>query len=591
MTQKTEQNKTSEVAFLDAKLQKGLGRERARKMRHLVLHKSLKPDLKYDIGKYVQTQEDVEETDEDNFKFISEMWESEREKYASKIKINGAFFAPRALEDLEVERLEILVGCWRKDRSDRYTVSYEPELSEGEIFFGTKGFGAYGRQLLNYFIRNPITDPKLLVYLQQAVRELSERKDLRKELTDCIESTNGFYTLREFNEIKNDCFRVKAFANSQNATKRIIKILKKAEDGCLTDLRLSLEKNLAGDNLRDALKIASRKNHQINIVGNETGKDEYGFKYQVHFINYVFDSDREIHCFSIPDDSCKRDDDKGFNAYEVVWSAKKEKLDSGVNGLENIAFGGVVLGYLNGLANLVDVYEQHGVKHCFPKINDGERNEIFFRGAVHPFIVGKNPVANDVNLNTNSSLYLIAGANNGGKTTYAKMIGLLTIMSQLGAPIPAEEARITPVNGVYSHFPKTESVTDDKGKFVDELERLHYILEHATERDLVILDEPCAGTSNEDAYKVSLDVIRGLRAIKCPTVYTTHIHPLQNAITQDNTEYKGCHNLCVETSGTEENPVFTHRIGEGIAGTSYGEAYARNLLPVSQILKKRGIKI
>ena len=596
---------------LNRTLKHGLGKGRVEKLRSLVLHTNFNPRTRYDINEYVRISgrdiEDNEDLDDDTrkysdskFKFFSKMYGSEEKIYGSKIKREeNLFFASGTYDNLETEKLEALIGGWETSWNGKeYSIPNREEREDKKNNLQTEGWGRLGRDMLNYFIRHPITDASTITYLQQAIKELAERKDLRKEITSHL-SYNEFHTFGSFQGIKNEYNRVKSFSNSQNAIREAIKILGRSESDCLRDLGSSLERRLEDDSLKTPKEIALRKNHQFSIIGEEfvterSWDGKHDIKKPAHIVNYVLDKDKEIPCFWIKNESLRagRNGDGGsLNAYEVVWEAIRKSLgNKGCEGLENIAFNGAVLGYLNGLASLVDVYEKNGIKHTFPEIRDEKRNEIFFRNAVHPLLLDKKPIPNDVDLNTNPSLYLIAGANNGGKTTYAKAIGLLTIMSQLGAPIPAEEARIAPVKQVYTHFPKTESVTDEKGRFVDELERLKSIFEKADRRSLVLLDEPCAGTSNEDAYKVSLDLIRGLQTIGCPTVYTTHIHPLQQEISK-NGDYLQCRNLYVETLGTNDNPKFTHRIREGIAGKSYGENYARMILPVEKILAERGIKI
>ena len=341
-------------------------------------------------------------------------------------------------------------------------------------------------------------------------------------------------------------------------------------------------------NLGIAGNIAVKQDHNFSVVGGKIIRNSWG-SYRAHEINYITDEGQEVNVFVIADRDLDRHGNGSFNAYYTIWKAIENSLNkSGLESLENIALNGAILGYLNGLANFAQIYNKNNIKYIFPEIHSNGKKELYFKRALNPLLISKNKVIpNNISFDNNSTVQVIAGANNGGKTTYLKTTGLLTVMAQIGAPIPATEARITPFSNIYSHFPKTESVLSGNGRFVDELKRLRLVLENANESTLVLLDEPCAGTSNEDALDVSLDVIYGLQKLGCSTLYSTHLHEIQNRL-KDKERYPNCVNMRVEVRGSYEKPIFTHKISKGVAGRSYGATYAKLNLPVDEILKSRG---
>jgi len=513
---------------------------------------------------------------------------SEGKRYGENVRydkvVSGGFYGnDLAYEDLEVRRLESLIGGWPIS-SDHYRTIDELEKKS------FKKWGNLGRSVLGYLIRNPLTTTEAIEYIQRGVQEISEHKELGEKVNRVLTERKGiFQTYESFNDIENECYRVNSFGNYQRGLGELSKVLEEANSQSLKDLGRSLDRLLKNNRFSRASKIAQAESHNLEIVPGITIKGgKHESDYPGHEVRYVTKEGLAITFHEIADEKLYRGGK--FNAYQPIWNAIAKSLTTqGFESLEAIAFDGAVLAFMNGLSGLADVYKNNGIAYTFPTINNSE-GELFFQGAVHPFLLEKDPTPNDIDLNSKSSLDIVAGANNGGKTTYLKTTGLLTLLSQIGAPIPAKVARISPRANMYTHFPKTESVISGNGRFVDELKRLRHIFEKADKSSLVLLDEPCSGTSDEDAIDVSMDTVEGLQEIGCPTVYSTHLHEIQKRI-DSNEEYSNCKNLYVETKGTIQKPKFTHKIKRGIAGKSYGKVHAQKILPIKEILKARRIGV
>ena len=91
--------------------------------------------------------------------------------------------------------------------------------------------------------------------------------------------------------------------------------------------------------------------------------------------------------------------------------------------------------------------------------------------------------------------YMVTGANNGGKTTFARAVGVCHLMAQMGLYVPAESAEISPADYIFTHFPKEEAVGINSSRFTTEIKELKKICEYMTDRSLVIFNESIQSTT------------------------------------------------------------------------------------------------
>jgi hypothetical protein len=185
------------------------------------------------------------------------------------------------------------------------------------------------------------------------------------------------------------------------------------------------------------------------------------------------------------------------------------------------------LGYLEHIAPLAAL----GVEFCTPEI-DADASEISVQDGFDLSLAAKlagdrrSPVTNDYRLDSPERVLVVTGPNQGGKTTFARMFGQHHHLAALGLPVPARAARLLLCDRIFSHFEREESIDTLRGKFEDELVRIHDVLEHATERSLLVLNESFGSTTLADGLLIGSEIVRQIIAIGSACVFVTFIDEL-----------------------------------------------------------------
>lgn len=135
-------------------------------------------------------------------------------------------------------------------------------------------------------------------------------------------------------------------------------------------------------------------------------------------------------------------------------------------------------------------------------------------------------VANDLTFDTKHTVYILTGANRGGKTTITQAVGQLFVLAQGGLFVPAESFRFVPCDCIYTHFPADEDKTMDLGRLGEECVRFKEMFTQSTERSLLLLNETFSTTSFEEGYYIARDSVKALLTKAVRTIYNTHMHKL-----------------------------------------------------------------
>ena len=149
----------------------------------------------------------------------------------------------------------------------------------------------------------------------------------------------------------------------------------------------------------------------------------------------------------------------------------------------------------------------------------------------------ENVVPNDLSFDMENRVYVLTGANRGGKTTVTQAVGQLFLLAQSGIFVPGTRFRFDPADQVLTHFPADEDKTLDLGRLGEECRRFRDLYVRCTPESLLLLNETFSTTSFEEGYFIAADAVRAILRLGTRTIYNTHMHKLaQDLDTVINTE-------------------------------------------------------
>jgi DNA mismatch repair ATPase MutS len=187
-------------------------------------------------------------------------------------------------------------------------------------------------------------------------------------------------------------------------------------------------------------------------------------------------------------------------------------------------------------------------------------------------------VKNDVQMNDQARILILTGPNQGGKTTYTQMVGLCQVLAQAGLWVPAAAACISPVDGLYSHYPMEETLTTATGRFGDEAQRLSRIFVTATRHSLILLNESLASTSPGESLYIAQDIVRILRRMGTRAIFGTHFHALAADVDGLNASTAGDSRIVsLVASRLEASEDGRRRSYKIVPGRPIGRSYAREI--------------
>jgi len=187
--------------------------------------------------------------------------------------------------------------------------------------------------------------------------------------------------------------------------------------------------------------------------------------------------------------------------------------------------------YYIRFAEFIAKYREMGYCFCKPQVLDsGSRS--MEAGGLYNLKLALNSekmsdiVCNDLLFDSEHTIYILTGANRGGKTTLTQAVGLMYVLAQGGISVPASSFSYQPVDCVYTHFPADEDKTMDLGRLGEECVRFKEIYSNCTSDSLLLLNETFSTTSFEEGYYIARDSVRALMKKKVRTIYNTHMHKL-----------------------------------------------------------------
>ncbi|WP_116135950.1 DNA mismatch repair protein MutS [Trinickia diaoshuihuensis] len=176
-------------------------------------------------------------------------------------------------------------------------------------------------------------------------------------------------------------------------------------------------------------------------------------------------------------------------------------------------------------------------------------------------------VANDCRLNAQRKLLLITGPNMGGKSTFMRQTALIALMAYVGSYVPAQRACFGPIDRIFTRIGAADDLAGGRSTFMVEMTEAAAILNDATERSLVLMDEIGRGTSTFDGLALAWAIARHLLSANgCYTLFATHYFEL----TQLPAEFAQAANVHLSAVEHGHGIVFLHAVDEGPASQSYG---------------------
>ncbi|HHY42226.1 MAG TPA: DNA mismatch repair protein MutS [Thermoanaerobacterales bacterium] len=254
--------------------------------------------------------------------------------------------------------------------------------------------------------------------------------------------------------------------------------------------------------------------------------------------------------------------------YNIFCKVRNQVIDE----IPRLKHSAYYLAMLDVLVSLAEVaYKNNYVK---PEImlND----EINITDGRHPVVEltlkDELFIPNDTHINCKDSLIsIITGPNMAGKSTYMRQVALIVIMAQIGSFVPAKKAQICIVDRIFTRIGAADNLAMGQSTFMVEMMEVANILNNATEKSLLILDEVGRGTSTFDGLSIAWAVLEFIQEkLKCKTLFATHYHELTAL-----RNLKGIKNYKITVKEKDEDIIFLRKIVPGETDKSYGIQVAK----------------
>lgn len=480
-----------------------------------------------------------------------------------------------------------------------------------------------GSRLLGDYLSNPLTDRIQIENRLDAVEEFLGDQPLRKEISDCL---RGVYDVERLiakvttgrANPRDLCFIGKTLGKlppiKQKLVDRHSELIRELHDSLdlcpeiETELRAALQEPCPlhareGGFIKDGfcneldqlreLAVGGKQwiaNYQQRIT-EETGIQSLKVGFNRVFGYYL--EVTNLHRDKVPADFIRKQTLKNAERYITPelkeYEEKVLSADDRAKELEYDHFMRLrddvrtcsgrlqstanVLAQLDGLIALAELASQRS--YCRPRMVD--EPELRILDGRHPVLDITEPdgtfVPNDATASADEGMILlITGPNMAGKSTYIRQVALITLMAQMGSFVPAREATIGVADRVFARVGASDELTRGQSTFMVEMTETARILNTATNRSLVILDEIGRGTSTYDGVSLAWAIVEHVHdQVGCRTFFATHYHEL----TDLEGSLSGVRNYNVSVKEWDDNVVFLHKIVAGAADKSYGIHVAR----------------
>ena len=497
-----------------------------------------------------------------------------------------------------------------------------------------------GGRLLKQWMNKPLVDRKKINSRLDIVEAFYNDSDLRDEISKLLKQisdierilgkiNNGKVTPKEINGLcisleqipeiqsalkrsnnKKLVFFNKSFKNTDRIFNKIIKTLDSDAPSKINQGNVILKGvNKELDELR--LLSTGGKKWIADLQTSErkrTGISSLKVGYNKVFGYYL--EVTKVHSDKIPDDYIRKQTLVSSERYITPALKDYEEriltADEKINVLESSIFNDLCryiinsarLLQLNALAlSKLDVLLTFGElsksnKYCRPKLTD--KKNINIKGGRHPVVEQLIPsterfIPNNLDMDIKKNqIHLITGPNMAGKSTYLRQIGLIVYMSHLGCFVPANSAEIGVVDKLFTRVGASDNLAGGESTFLVEMNEAANILNNATDKSLILLDEIGRGTATYDglslAYAIT-EYIHNEKSLRARTLFATHYHELTNL--EENLQRLENHHIGVKEHG--DKIIFLRQILPGPGDKSYGIHVAKMAGLPKQVIKRASV--
>ncbi len=484
-----------------------------------------------------------------------------------------------------------------------------------------------GARLLKKWISQPLKSIDEIQMRQEAVEILIQSPDLRLELSGLLErvtdiqrlatrSGNNSINPRDFVSLKNTLLLLPEFESALNSiTSKYFKICDNVEK--IVDFAQIIDKTILDEapiTIKEGNLIKEGVNSELDYLRGllkngkewladfeEKEKERTGIKNLKVGYSRIFGYFIEVtnsNLSQVPanyirkqtlssgerfiTDELKKHEDEVLSAqtksvdleYKIFCDLReysKEFVDEIREIAQRIARVDVLLAFA------INAVESNYVK---PEITDV--NELCIKNGRHPVVEKILPlgeyVPNDLKLiggdeyGDTAEFMILTGPNMAGKSTYMRQQALIVLLAQIGSYVPAQYARVGLVDKIFTRVGAVDDLSLGQSTFMVEMNETAYILNSASERSLILLDEIGRGTSTYDGVAIAWSVAEYIsQKIKARTIFATHYHEL-NVMPQS---YPSIKNYRVTISENDGEIVFLRKVVEGSASKSYGIQVAK----------------
>lgn len=227
---------------------------------------------------------------------------------------------------------------------------------------------------------------------------------------------------------------------------------------------------------------------------------------------------------------------------------------------------------------LARLREHPGCAITVPRLAPREDKTFSAKGLYNPRValaIDDEIVTNDLEFDDAARIYVLTGPNRGGKSVITVAVGASQALCQLGLPVPAESAVISPVDGIFTHFPEGADDTIDKGRLGEECARLREIFDLVTPDSMILLDESLSSTGAYEAAYIASEILTGFAAMRCRGIFSTHLHELAAGVPEINARSAEQGGVAIDTlvAGIEEG----RRSFKIYRAKPDGKSYARDI--------------